>query len=391
MITLDQASEIASSHARIIGTERVILFQSNNRILAEDVFADSDMPPFNKSAMDGYACRCADLDRPLKIVELVQAGFEPTQKIGEGECAKIMTGAKVPDGADTVFMVEYSEKLGENLVRFAGTKTNSNICLKGEDIRQGELVLQAGILLKPQHIAILASVGCSEPLVYIRPSVGIISTGSELVNPEETPQPSQIRNSNGPQLYAQASAYGFPVNYYGIVPDDKELTRDLIQLSVLENEITILSGGVSMGDFDFVPEIIRELGFEIHFQRINIKPGQHTTFASLGDKYIIGLPGNPVSSYIQFEVFVLPFLRRMMNFTQPELKLSLPMAFDFSRRKSDREECLPVQLKCNQEVSLIEYHGSAHIHAYHQAFGYISVPAGQTEIKKGELVYVRPL
>lgn len=391
MITLNQALEIAQSFAQPIGKERVNLFQSNSRILAEDVFADSDMPPFNKSAMDGYACRRDDLGLALKVVEIIPAGYEPQRVIEEGECSKIMTGAKVPNGADTVFMVEYSELIEEKLVRFTGNKTNPNICLQGEDILKGELVLASGTILKPQHIAILASVGCSEPLVYRLPSVGIISTGSELVNPEEKPQSSQIRNSNGPQLYAQASSYGFPVNYYGIVPDDVEQTRDIISLSVIENDVTILSGGVSMGDFDFVPQIIQELGFAIQFNRINIKPGQHTTFAIHANKYIIGLPGNPVSSFIQFEVFVLPFLRMLMNFSQSELKLTLPMASDFFRKKSDREECLPVQLTPGNEVKLIEYHGSAHIHAYHQAFGYISVSAGQTEIKKGELVYVRPL
>ena len=146
-----------------------------------------------------------------------------------------------------------------------------------------------------------------------------------------------------------------------------------------------------MGDFDFVPRIIQKLGFDIHFSKINIKPGQHTTFASKGNKYIIGLPGNPVSSFIQFEVFVLPFLRKLMNYSQSEIHFPMPMSHDFSRKKSDREECLPVLLARNNEVSLIDYHGSAHIHAYSEAFGFINIQAGKTEIKKGELVHVRPL
>ena len=233
--------------------------------------------------------------------------------------------------------------------------------------------------------------GCTNPLVYQRPVVGIISTGSELVNPEEKPQLSQIRNSNGPQLFAQASKYGFPLNYYGIVPDDEVLTSNIIQKSVSENDVTILSGGVSVGDFDFVPQIIEELGFEIHFSKINIKPGQHTTFASKGNKYIIGLPGNPVSSFIQFEVFVLPFLWKLMNYEQAEIRLPLQMSHVFTRKKSDREECLPVLITNQNEVRMVAYPGSAHIHAYHQAFGYISIPAGKTEIKKGEIVDVRPL
>ncbi|MDP3434877.1 MAG: molybdopterin molybdotransferase MoeA [Bacteroidota bacterium] len=391
MITLEHAIEIAFSKSILLETENVDFMQSADRILAEEVFADADMPPFNKSAMDGYACRRADLGTELSVLEIIPAGKAPTKAIGAGQCSKIMTGAQVPEGADTVFMVEYSEEISPEKIRFNGTKTNSNICLKGEDLKKGDLVLSSGTLLKSQHIAMLASVGCVTPLVYKNPVVGIISTGSELVNPEEIPGLSQIRNSNGPQLLAQAKTSGFPVNYYGIVPDDEQLTKQIIQKSVNESNVTILSGGVSVGDFDFVPKIIQELGFEIHFSKISIKPGQHTTFASKGNKYIIGLPGNPVSSFIQFEVFAKPFLRKLMNYQQPEYRLPMHMSHDFNRKKTDREECLPVQINDKNEVQMVAYHGSAHIHAYHQAFGYISIPAGKTEIKKGEIVDVRPL
>ena len=391
MISLEQAIAIALSKAQALGEECVELMQAAGRILAQDVFADADMPPFNKSAMDGYACRRDDLGQVLSEVELIPAGKSPLKTISPGQCSKIMTGAQVPEGADTVFMIEYSEEIAPEQIRFTGTKTNANICLKGEDLKKGELVLQEGIQLKPQHIAMLASVGCTRPLVFKRPVLGIISTGSELVNPEEKPQSSQIRNSNGPQLFTQATSAGFQAEYYGIVPDDEQLTTQIIQKSVDQCDVTILSGGVSVGDFDFVPKIIRELGFEIHFSKISIKPGQHTTFASKGNKYIIGLPGNPVSSFIQFEAFVLPFLRKLMNYTQPFLLLPLTMNHHFVRKKSDRDECLPVQLTDTNEVRMVDYHGSAHIHAYHNAFGFITIPSGKTELKKGELVHVRPL
>jgi molybdopterin molybdotransferase len=391
MITLEQALKIAFEKAKLLGTENVDFLHSSGSVLSQDVFADADMPPFNKSAMDGYACRRVDLEQELSVVEIIPAGYSPTKKIVAVQCSKIMTGAQVPEGADTVFMVEYAEETACGKVRFTGTKTNSNICLKGEDLKVDDLVISAGTMLKPQHIAMLASVGCINPSVYKKPQVGIISTGSELVDPEIAPRSSQIRNSNGPQLFAQATKQIFPVNYYGIVRDVEQLTTEIIEKSVAENDVTILSGGVSVGDFDFVPQIIRELGFEIHFSKINIKPGQHTTFASKENKYIIGLPGNPVSSFIQFEVFALPFLRKLMNYEQPEILLPLPMSHDYFRKKSDREECLPVQVTYQNEVRMVEYHGSAHIHAYHQAFGYISVPAGSTELLKGELVHVRPL
>jgi molybdopterin molybdotransferase len=391
MITLQQALDIAFSEAQILNTEAIDYLQATDRILAQDVFTDADMPPFNKSAMDGYACRRNDLGKELEVLEVIPAGKTSEFSIGPGQCSKIMTGAQVPEGADLVFMVEYAEETATGKVRFTGEKTNSNICMKGEDLKAGDLVLSAGTMLRPQHIAILATVGCTAPLVYAQPDLGIISTGSELVSPETKPGLSQIRNSNGPQLVAQATKYGFSVTNYGIVQDDPAKIRQLIQKSTDTNNVTILSGGVSVGDFDFVPEIIQELGFEIHFNKINIKPGQHTTFASKVNKYIIGLPGNPVSAFIQFEVFVLPFLRKLMNYTQSEIRFPIRMSDDFSRKKSDREECLPVQLTSENEIRMVNYHGSAHIHAYHQAFGFITVPAGKTELKKGDLVYVRPL
>lgn len=391
MITLNQAIGVAFSKAQAMDTETVDYIESSGHILAQNVFADNDMPPFNKSAMDGYACRHEDLKQELTMLELIPAGYSPIKKIGVGECAKIMTGAQIPEGADTVFMVELSKETAPGKILFTGEKTNSNICLKGEDLKKGDLVVSSGTMLKPQHIAMLASVGCVNPLVYKKPVVAIISTGSELVNPEVVPGSSQIRNSNGPQLFAQASASGFTVNYYGIIPDDENLTSQIIQKSLEESDVTILSGGVSVGDFDFVPKIIQELGFEIHFSKISIKPGQHTTFASKGKKYIIGLPGNPVSSFIQFEVFAKPFLRKLMNYQQVEIRFPMAMSHHFSRKKSDREECLPVLITDNNEVQMVAYHGSAHIHAYHQAFGFITIPSGKTEIKKGEIVDVRPL
>lgn len=391
MISLNRAIEIAFSKAEVKAVESVELWESLGRILAQDVFSDVDMPPFDKSAMDGYACRRADLGKELTQLELIQAGYAPTKSIEAGQCSKIMTGAQVPEGADTVFMVEYADTTPSGKIRFTGTNSMSNICTRGEDVEAGDLILHAGTLLKPQHIAMLATVGCVKPLVYVLPTIGIISTGSELVDPDNKPGDSQIRNSNGPQLCVQAKNYGFPINFYGIVADDKHLTMQFIQKAVQENDVTVISGGVSVGDFDFVPQIIEDLGYTIHFNKINIKPGQHTTFASKNQKYIIGLPGNPVSSFIQFEVFVLPFLRKLMNYSAPELRFPMKIAHDFTRKKADREECLPVELSGENEVKMINYHGSAHIHAYNKALGYINISAGISEIKKGDWVNVRPL
>lgn len=390
-ITLNDALTLAFQSAKSLPTEKIDFLHSAGRILETDVFSDVNMPPFNKSAMDGYACRKEDLGQWLNVLEVIPAGKSPQFKIEPGNCSKIMTGAEVPEGADTVFMVEQSETNEQQHIRFTGSKTNSNICLLGEDVRTGDLVLTAGTMIKSQHIAVLAAVGCTLPEVYRKPKVGIISTGSELVEPDVFPHASQIRNSNGHQMCIQAEQCACNVNYYGTVIDDEVQTRETIALSVRENDVTLISGGVSVGDFDFVPQIIQQLGFEILFNQMAVKPGKHTTFAVNNDKYIIGLPGNPVSSFIQFEIFAKPFLYRLMNYTTPMIALPLPMANDYHRKKADREEYIPVKINNTNEVETISYHGSAHIHAYHQASGFMSIPAGTTSISKGETVYVRPL
>ncbi len=391
MIGIQKALQIAKNQARRLAVEHVGYTCAVGRVLASDVFSDVDMPPFHKSAMDGYACRREDLGKALRVLEVIAAGKSPLFSVGAGQCSKIMTGARVPECADLVFKVEDSELLPDGKIRFTGEKTSSNICLQGEDLRTGDLVLPAGTLLKPQHIAMLAAVGATRPLVYCRPRVGVLSTGSELVSPDVEPDISQIRNSNGPQLQAQVEKAGGTACFYGIVPDDEHAIRDAILKSVEENDLTLVSGGVSVGDFDFVPQVIRELGFEIHFNRLLVKPGQHTTFASKGNKYIIGLPGNPVSSFIQFEIFVSPFLCFIQGINPPEVRLTLPMGQGFRRKKTDKEEYFPVIVSPDNRVKMVAYNGSAHIHAYHEAFGFIALPVGKAELKEGELVYVRPL
>ena len=392
MITLKEAIKIARANSKVLGVEHTQFSNSVGRVLAENVYSDVDMPPFNKSAMDGYACKKADLGMGLEVLEVIPAGQAPSKKIGKGQCSKIMTGAEVPEGADTVVMVEFTKELPDGKIVFTGEKTSSNICLLGEDLQKGALVLTKGTLVEVQHIAMLASVGCTNPKVYKTPSIGIISTGSELVEPNEPISPAKIRNSNGHQLVAQATKMGLPVSYYGIVADDQAQTLGLIKKSVEENNITLISGGVSVGDFDFVPWAINELGFEVHFNKIAVKPGMHTTFATKGnDKYIVGLPGNPVSSFIQFEIFTKEIIHSLMGYNKTQVLLSLEMAASFSRKKTNREEYIPITINNENKVERVAYNGSAHIHAYHDAFGVISIAQGKQTIQKGETVYVRPL
>ncbi len=228
MVKFDDAFEIVMSSAPRLGAERVGIENALNRILAEDVISDIDLPPFNKSAMDGFACRRADLTNELTIIETIPAGYMPKETIETNQCAKIMTGAVVPKGADFVIMVEYTEEVPENRIRFTGSRTADNICLKAEDVRKGDMVLRAGCKIVPQHIAVLATHGCIKPLVALQPTVGIIATGNELVEPAKKPEACQIRNSNGYSLYSQVVESGALPELFGIAPDNIEQALSLL-------------------------------------------------------------------------------------------------------------------------------------------------------------------
>lgn len=391
MVSFEQALKIILSDVRLMDAERVGFRESLHRVLAEDVCSDVDMPPFDKAAMDGFACRREDLNMELEVLETIAAGDIATHPVGRGQCTRIMTGAMVPQGADTVIMVEHTEEFSPGRIRFTAEKTTANIAKKAEDVRIGERVIKKGTLVLPQHIAILASVGCVNPLVAKQPQVAILSTGDELVEPQNSPGNGKIRNSNGFQLAAQVSAAHCIPNYMGIVPDDEEATDRAISKALAENDVVILSGGVSMGDFDFVPKIMKKNKVDIRFQKVAVKPGRPTVFGRTEKAYIFGLPGNPVSSFINFETFVKPLLFEMMGHNYLARELLMPLAVDFRRKKADRREFLPVSIDDNGAVTPAQYHGSAHIHAVAMAQGLINIPKGVFEMVKGENVHVRPI
>ncbi len=388
MILFEEALEIVTAAAMPLPAVTVPLAQAHGRVLAQDIASDMDMPPFDKSAVDGYACRRADLDKPLEVIEIIPAGVVPTKMIAPGTCAKLMTGGMMPQGADMVIMVEETEPAGENSIRFIGTKSSNNFCLTGEDLRENDVVLKLGTLLRPQHIAILASVGCVEPLVYDQPVVGVLSTGDELVEPNIKPAPSQIRNSNAAQLMAQIDTVGAKAQYFGIVADTLEATREAIEGAINNCNILLISGGVSMGDFDYVPQVLCEAGFEVLFKSIAVQPGRPTVFARKGDTFLFGLPGNPVSSFVQFELLVKPLIFAMMGSKYSPVQLQLPMGINYTRRNSKRKSFFPVVIK-QGKVFPIDYNGSAHIHAYVEAQGIVPVEIGKTTIAEGELTDVR--
>lgn len=391
MITYEKAIEIVQSNIIQLGTERVELPKSLNRVLREDIFSDMNMPPFNKSAMDGFACRKEDIGNELEIIESIQAGYKPKKIVGKNQCSKIMTGAQIPEGADCVIIFEDVEYISENKIKFLKEKTSNNICYKGEDVIVGQKLLSPGIRITEKVISSIAMVGNWQPLVSIKPKVGIISTGDEIVEPFAKPNESQIRNTNAYQLLFQVEKFGCIPNYYGIVKDKEEEILSALKKAKEENDLIILTGGVSMGEFDLIPESLKKVGFNLLFEKVQQQPGKPTVFGKDESKFVFGMPGNPVSSFIVFEFFAKQLLAGMMGLKTFYKELKLELGQSYKRKRSERLGRIPVQINDKGKVIPVEYHGSAHINSLVDADGIISIPIGVVELKEGTKVNVRPI
>jgi molybdopterin molybdotransferase len=390
MISIEEAEKILSSIVCRPEVEEIPLPDSLGRVLARDIVSRISMPPFDKSAMDGYALRQDDDAKRFAIIETIAAGSIPTKTIGKGECAKIMTGAMLPPGADRVIKKEVTEEK-HGYMFITGEDKNVNICFLGEDVKPGDTVLNAGHRVRPQEVGIIASMGIDRVAVYKRATVGILTTGSEIKEPGQELGSGQIYNSNAYSLSAQVRQTGAQVRYEGIAGDEIANLRRKIETLLEETRIVLISGGVSEGDYDFVPRTLEELGVRLHFAKVAIKPGKPTVFGTRGDTVVFGMPGNPVSTFIIFEIFVKPLLYRTMghNFHPPVIKGI--MAKEFKRKHTQRTAYIPVHLNRENEVEPLEYHGSAHLNALAGANGLITVPRGTDHVLKGSTVYVRQL
>jgi molybdopterin molybdotransferase len=391
IIPFEEAYRIVLGTSFETGTETVPFTDSLNRVLRTAITSDMDMPPFNKATVDGFACRRTDLGTDLELIETIPAGSAPEREVCENQCSRIMTGAAVPVSADMVFMVEDSVILPSGKVRCATQSSKDNISPRGEDVRSGDIMLEKGRLIRPQDIAMMALTGNTLVSVSRQPLVAVISSGNELVEPFEKPGLSQIRNTNSYQLMAQIMRAGAKGKYCGIARDDPDSTLDMINQAISGSDVVIISGGVSMGDFDFVPSVLEKAGVKILFSRINIQPGKPTVFGIHQKARVFGLPGNPVSSFVQFELLVRPLLCRMMGYQwDPEI-FELPMERSFSRKSADKRAMIPVVISGDRQVSTVEYHGSAHISAFSVASGIITLPEGKKSVEKGEIVSVRQI
>lgn len=371
-----------------MGVQRLPLTRVFGKTLAEDVKSPDNIPPFNRSAMDGFAINSWDRSSLFKIVEDIPAGRVPKKKIRRGECARIMTGAMLPQGTDKVVKVE-DTVVKKCTMKIAKPEQKRNVSLKGEDIKKGKLVLNRGIKIRAQEIAMLGTVGKNCTLVLKEPKVAVISTGSELVEPGEKPKRGQIRNSNASMILAQLQNLGIAGSYLGIAKDNFKKTKTLIKKG-LESDILILSGGVSVGDFDFVKGALKDCGVKIAFNEVSIKPGRPTVFGTKGTKLVFGLPGNPVSVLVTFELFVAPAIKKILGEDPNPKSFLFPILDSIERKDNSKEQYLPVVVE-KYGATPVSFHGSGHIHALTIANGIARINKGIKKLEKGSLVNVRPI
>lgn len=308
MIPFDEAWRLIEGQARPLAPQRLPLGELAGLVLAEEVFAERDWPPFPAATMDGYALRTAEGIAPRRILGEREAGRAEPIRITEGTCLRIMTGAPLPGDADAVLPVEEAEERDGWMIPQRAMRPGENIRPIGVDVRAGRRLLAAGTILGPVEIALLASVNRAEALAYPKPRVAILTTGDEVVPPGQALGPGQIPNSNAPALAAAVSLHGGTVALIEHLPDEATALRRGLEKALGQADILLTSGGVSMGMRDLIKPILEALG-TVHFGRVAIKPGKPLTFATAGQAYILGLPGNPVSSLVMFEMVVRPLMR----------------------------------------------------------------------------------
>ncbi|WP_251859635.1 gephyrin-like molybdotransferase Glp [Clostridium sp. Marseille-Q2269] len=397
MISIEEALKIIEDETSPIGIEESDIVCSLNKVLAEDIYSKDVLPPFNKSTKDGYAIKSEDtsickngIDIELDIVGLIRAGEYYEGELKHGEAIKIMTGAPVPKGANAVIKIEEVICKETKLVVSNLVKEGTDIIKIGEEINIGDLALPKGKVIRPTEIGLLASLGYSKVLNYKTPKIAIISTGDELLNIDDELKKGKVRNCNEYSLMALCKNLGLEFLSLGIASDEKDLLKEKIMESLQKADIVITSGGVSVGDFDFVEEVLREIGADIKFTSVAIKPGKPVTFGKVKDKFFFGLPGNPLSLITTFDEFVKPAIRNISGFNKIKDDKILVTALSKFKGKSNRRKYIYANIKEENGKYYAEDLGSQcsnYLMTMSKANGIIVMNEDVHEINIGEKIY----
>jgi len=383
MITYSEAQNILSTQAHSFGKETIFLVEAPDRILGEKIFSDRDYPPFNRSAMDGFAVRFADLEkgiRDFEIIETIYAGQAHTKLLSNGQCYRIMTGAGLPEGADLTIRREDTDERANNICLKDGHfHSFQNVSRKGEDCRSGALIIDQPVQCNPAIISLLATLGKNRVVVERLPDVAIITTGNEVVDGEEIISPLHIRNSNQAMLIALLRKYSMKPVTVQHVKDDASLLREAFS-SALEADIVISCGGVSAGDADYVPGVLAELCVEKLFHKVAIKPGKPIWSGKTKNGIVFALPGNPFSCLVTFILFVQHYINACNGL--PVLKPERYLLKGERQKKSSFDEFYPVKIINNQhQVQPLPFNGSGDIQAVLFADGIALHVAGKTRVE----------
>ena len=399
ILSFEEARHVVEQHAagvRPDAVETTELLASAGRVLAEPVVADRDFPPFRRAMRDGYAVRAADLVTlpvTLKVVGEIKAGATPEEMpaaIRPRQAAAIMTGAPAPDGADAVVMVEYTSQSSNEVTITRGVARGDNIVPAGSEARKGQRLLDSGTRIDYRATALAASVGKSQLSVFVRPKVSIVATGDELVELREQPGPYQIRNSNTYSIAAQVEAAGGVPVLPGIGRDDVGELHAAFQ-NAFQHDLVLLTGGVSMGKYDLVEQVLEELGAEFFFTGAQIQPGRPVVFGRALGKHFFGLPGNPISTMVTFELFARPMLEALSGMAAEPLRFLHARLKSEIKTKTGLTRFLPGQLSGEFENAQVEpagWHGSGDVAAMGRANCYVVIPPDRERIAAGEWVAV---
>jgi molybdopterin molybdotransferase len=398
MISVEAALEKILSHIQPLGFEKVSLLEAQGRVIAEDIYATRDIPPLDNSAMDGYAVRSEDIQeasssRPvrLEIIEDLPAGSVSRKTVGKGEAIRIMTGAPIPRGADTVVQVEDTAKEDRYTQIFRAVPLGENIRRAGEDVGKGDRVIAKGDLIRPAEVGMLASVGRSFVSVYQRPQVAILCTGEELVDVDGELGEGKIVSSNSYTLAAQVKDAGAIPIQLGIARDRKEDIEQKLRQGI-RADVLISSAGISVGDYDLVKDVLKDLGMEMVFWKVAMKPGKPLAFGTIGGKPAFGLPGNPVSSMVSFEQFVRPSLLKMMGHHQLFRPMIEAILKEDIRKEPGRRHYIRAVVSFDKDryfVTTTGEQGSGMLRSMVRANGLAIIPEDKEKVKAGEKVLVQ--